>query len=80
MNDMFSIIGLILEIIGTAIMVKGLLMDDETIDRISGTYWDENRYLKQKLKDDRKEAIAGLIIICAGFVLQLLNEGITFIT
>jgi len=77
---MFSIVGLILGIIGTIIMSKGLLLKDDIIDRLSGTYWDENPHLKKKLKEDRREAMIGLTLLWAGFVLQLVDEIILFIT
>ena len=70
---MLSIIGTILSMIGTAIMTSSLLMGDETIDRLSGTYVGENPHLKKKLKKDRRDAKSGLIFLGAGFFFQFLG-------
>ena len=59
--------------IGTAIMASGLLMDDETIDRLSGTYWNKNPHLEKKLKKDRRDAKTGLIFLGVGFFFQFLG-------
>jgi hypothetical protein len=72
--SVFSIIGLILGIIGTGIMAKGLLLNDETIDRISGTYVGENPHFKEKLREDRRDAKIGLILLGMGFGIQFISE------
>jgi len=77
---MFSIIGLILGIVGTIVMAQGLLLDDETIDRLSGTYFGANPHLKKKLKRDRRDTAIGLILLWTGFVLQFIDELFPFLT
>jgi hypothetical protein len=55
-------------------MAKGLLMDDKTIDTVSGTYSSKNPHLKKKLKEDRRDAKIGLVLLSFGFILQFIDE------
>lgn len=71
---MFSIVALMLGIVGTVIMAKGLLMDDETISRVSGTYYGKNPHFKKKLREDRRDAKIGLFLLFLSFVFQFIDE------
>jgi len=66
-----SILGLVLNFLGTGCLARGLLLTNKQIGAISGTYWGENLFLKQSLLNNRTWAIAGFILIGLGLVLQL---------
>lgn len=69
---LLSIFGLIFNFFGTGCLAKGLLLTNKQIESISGTYFNENLYLKQSLLDNRTWAIAGFMLIGLGLVLQLI--------
>jgi hypothetical protein len=60
-------------------MAEGLLLDEETIDRIAETDLEANLDMAEKLREDLKTAIIGLFLLGSGFALQLLNEAIDLI-
>lgn len=68
---LLSIFGLIFNFLGTGCLAKGLLLTNKQIEAISGTYFNENLYLKQSLLDNRTWVIAGFILIGLGLFLQL---------
>jgi hypothetical protein len=69
-----TVSGLSLNVLGTLCLAKGLLLSWHQVSKIAGTYWNENPYLKGALIADRNWAIAGLILIGIGFLLQLIAE------
>jgi len=69
---LLSMLGLIFNFLGTASLAKGLLLTNKQIEKLSGTYWDENPYLKQSLIDNRNWAIIGFFMIGLGLILQFI--------
>ena len=67
------ITGLVLSIIGTEFLSKGLILTDRRIDQLSGTYFDQNKFLKEDLTTNRNWAIIGFIFLGTGFALQILG-------
>ena len=58
---------------GTVALAKGLLLTNKQIDAFSGTYWDQNLYLKQSFISNRHWAIAGFILIGIGLISQIIS-------
>ena len=67
------ITGLILSIIGTVFLSKGLILTDQRVNQLSGTYLGQNKFLKEDLTSNRNWAIIGFIFLGAGFALQILG-------
>lgn len=69
-------IGLALDFIGAIIFAKGIIISDKTIDKFSSgtTYGGKVTGLEKMLKENRKEAYIGLVLILLGFFLQLLSQ------
>lgn len=65
------IAGLILNFAGSVILILGALPSDEVINQISGTYYDNNKFLKDSLKGSRDLARLGLVLASGGFLLEL---------
>jgi len=68
-----SLLGLIFNFLGTACLAKGLILTNKQIENLSGTYWDQNLYLKQSLLDNRNWAIIGFLLIGLGLILQFIT-------
>jgi hypothetical protein len=66
------IIGLVLNLLGTLALARGLVLTDGQINQMSGTYFDENPYMADSLVSNRNWAYAGFGLIGVGFVLQLI--------
>lgn len=65
------IAGLILNFVGSAILIFGALPSDEAINQISSTYYNSNKFLKDSLKGSRDLARLGLVLASGGFLLEL---------
>lgn len=65
------ITGLTLSLTGTIMVGRGLLLSNKQINELSGTYLDENRFLKESLKNSRKWAVIGFILISLGYIFQI---------
>ncbi len=68
-----SIFGLVFNFLGTAFLSKGLLLTNKQIELLSGTYWEQNLYLKQSLLESRTWAAVGFVLIGIGFIMQLIT-------
>lgn len=67
------VFGLIIALLGSIALVKGLILTNKQIDNLSGTYFDQNPFLKNSLVDNRKWAITGFILLILGFSMQIVG-------
>lgn len=63
--------GLFLTAVVALVSAKGVLITNETADRLSGTYWDQNLELKKNLISQSRWAAWGLGVISVGTVFQI---------
>ena len=66
-------LGLIFNLIGTWYLSKGLLLKDNDIQAVSGTFFGNNPLQCQQLKENRKEAKKGFVFLGIGFIFQLIG-------
>lgn len=69
----FLIIGLLLSLLGSLILIWGYFLSDEAINQLSGTYFDQNKFLKENLESNRNRARLGFSLLAAGFFLQIVD-------
>lgn len=67
------IIGLLLNFVGSLVLIFGALPSDEQINKISGTYFNSNKYHSESLKQNRNFAQIGLIIFSVGFLFEFIG-------
>jgi hypothetical protein len=76
-KELISIIlialGLLINLIGTCYLSKGLLLKDSVIQAISGTFFGSNPLLEQHLQTNRKDAKKGFVFLGIGFIFQLIG-------
>ena len=63
--------GLVLDALGIAVLSwKPFFMSDEDIQKLSGTYWDENPHVGPRLFSDRRAVRFGTPALLLGFLAQ----------
>lgn len=63
--------GLFLTAVGALVSAKGVLITNETADRLSETHWDQNLELKKNLISQSRWAAWGLRVIFLGTFFQM---------
>ena len=67
----FTVTGLVLDIVGILVIsCAGLFENNESLDEQSGSYYDENPYLRKALFKNRKLLRIGIPMMVLGFLLQ----------
>lgn len=68
-----NVIGLVYDGLGVAILgIPSLVESAEDTHRESGTYWDSNEPLMQRLVRAKFDTSAGSVVLVLGFIMQLL--------
>jgi len=69
----FLIVGLIINLVGSIIILFGALPSNTQISNIGGTYFDSNKFLIENLQQNRNFAQIGLVGLILGFTCQVLG-------
>jgi len=68
-----ALVGLSLSAVGSIIVVAPIAkMSKEDIEKVSGTYWDYNKHLRNALPEQRLYAAVGIVFIASGTGFQTL--------
>ena len=65
--------GIIIDIIGAAVLARGLFNRNDSIISLTQTYWGANPALKRHYCEQRLDATCGLTFLKIGFFLQLIS-------
>jgi hypothetical protein len=73
MLNSLAVLGLSLDIAGAVVVVRAIILNpDRRIAETSGAWWECNPFLTASLIEQKVESLAGLLVLIAGFALQLL--------
>jgi hypothetical protein len=71
----WSVVGLIYDIVGATFLVVAIFFNSPVkIAHQAGTYWDSSTFAARALSEQTLDARVGLVLLIAGFVLQILGQ------
>ncbi len=68
-----ALLGLFLNLYGTVLLAATLVKSDTKIKGMSSTYFGGNTELEKDMLQNRRMALAGLILIALGFIFQFFD-------
>lgn len=70
-----NVIGLVLSTVGAAIAAFAVILTDDQAEKLSGTYYNGNKALKESLLHQSRKAKQGLMLVMLGFAFQMFAAG-----